>query len=410
MRASTMAGAILVAATLLLVVAVRDGHCAQLCMDSTFPRATNASLSFCGYNGTSCCNATDDAAVQKQFAAMNISGTPCGDVVKNVLCARCSPYAGELFTVTTAPRTVPLLCSTTGASSRLSSAAKPAAAAATATTDYCTQVWDTCKDVRVPGSPFQAPRGTAPSPAPRLTDPRHVPGARRQRLLPQHGGAPGRVRPRVPQHPGRQGLPGRRAAAGLRAGTADGRGQPVPRHHRRGAHGQRVRPHGPRLPPGFRCQRPLLRLLQLRQDAAGHVRRPLRLQLRRRLRPVQARRRQRQAAVPVPQRRRRVQRQLHLRNAGDGDLGEPGGGEEDHHAGAAVHDAPRRADPLQPGRRLHVLRHGRRRQRRRPLELRAEQEVAARQDPPGRRQHHAEWQHHGWLGQLRHPQGQPRLR
>lgn len=70
--------------------------------------------------------------------------------------------------MTTAPRTVPLLCSTTGASSRLSSAAKPAAAAAT--TDYCTQVWDTCKDVRVPGSPFQAPRGTAPSPAPRLTD------------------------------------------------------------------------------------------------------------------------------------------------------------------------------------------------------------------------------------------------
>ncbi|KAG2632302.1 hypothetical protein PVAP13_2NG073146 [Panicum virgatum] len=165
MRPSAVTGAVLVAAVLLLV-AVQDGHCAQLCMDSTFPKTINESLSFCGYNGTSCCNATDDAAVQKQFAAMNISGTPCGDIVKNILCARCNPYAGELFTVTTTPRTVPLLCSTTGVSSRLST--KPAAAAAATTTDYCSQVWDTCKDVRIPGSPFQAPKGGAA--APLLTD------------------------------------------------------------------------------------------------------------------------------------------------------------------------------------------------------------------------------------------------
>ncbi|KAG2640615.1 hypothetical protein PVAP13_2KG106900 [Panicum virgatum] len=58
------------------------------------------------------------------------------------------------------PRTVTLLCSTTGVSSRLST--NPAAA------DYCSQVWDTCKDVRIPGSPFQAPKGGAA--APRLTD------------------------------------------------------------------------------------------------------------------------------------------------------------------------------------------------------------------------------------------------
>ncbi|XP_066398765.1 HIPL1 protein-like [Miscanthus floridulus] len=166
MRASTMTGAVLFAAAVLLLVAVRDGHCAQLCTDSTFPRTISASLSFCGYNGTSCCNATDDDAVQKQFAAMNISGTACGDIVKNILCGRCNPYAGELYTVTTTPRTVPLLCTTTRVSSRLSST-KPAAAT---TTDYCTEVWDTCKDVRIPGSPFQAPKGTAPAPAPRLTD------------------------------------------------------------------------------------------------------------------------------------------------------------------------------------------------------------------------------------------------
>ncbi|XP_062189816.1 HIPL1 protein-like [Phragmites australis] len=159
MRPSMVTGTVFVAAVL-LIVAVRDGHCAQLCMDSSFPRTVNGSLSFCGYNGTACCNATDDAAVQKQFAAMNISGTPCGDLVKSILCARCNPYAGELFTVTTSPRTVPLLCSSTGVSSRLST--KPP------TTDYCSHVWDTCKDVRIPGSPFQAPKGG--SPAPRLTD------------------------------------------------------------------------------------------------------------------------------------------------------------------------------------------------------------------------------------------------
>ena len=147
---------------------------------------------------------------------------------------------------------------------------------------------------------------------------RHVPGARGQRLVPQHGGAPGRVRPRVPEQPGREGVPGHRAAAGVREDAAAGRGEPVPRHHRRGAPRQRVRAHGTRLPPGLRRQRAVLRLLQLRQDAVGHLRRPLRLQLRRRVRPVQARRRQRQAAVPVPERRRRVQRQLHLRHAGDG--------------------------------------------------------------------------------------------
>jgi hypothetical protein len=54
---------------------------------AAFPRTVNGSLPFCGYNGTACCNATGDAAVRREFAAMNISGTPCGDVVKSILCA-----------------------------------------------------------------------------------------------------------------------------------------------------------------------------------------------------------------------------------------------------------------------------------------------------------------------------------
>ncbi|KAK1682095.1 hypothetical protein QYE76_042943 [Lolium multiflorum] len=156
----SMATATLFIAAVVLLLAVRDGHCAQLCMDSTFPRAVNGSLSFCGYSGTACCNATDDAAVQKQFAAMNISGTPCGDLVKSILCARCNPYAGELFTVEKTPRTVPLLCNSTGAASRVSGVA--------AATGYCAEVWDTCKDVSIPGSPFQPPKGGAT--APKLTE------------------------------------------------------------------------------------------------------------------------------------------------------------------------------------------------------------------------------------------------
>ncbi|VAI85015.1 unnamed protein product [Triticum turgidum subsp. durum] len=156
MRSSSMATAILSIAAVVLLLAVQDSHGAKLCMDSTFPRAVNGSLSFCGYNGTACCNTTDDAAVRRQFAAMNISGTPCGDLVKSILCARCNPYAGELFTVGTSPRTVPLLCNSTGVSSRVSGVA--------AATGYCAKVWDTCKDVSIQGSPFQSPKGGASAP------------------------------------------------------------------------------------------------------------------------------------------------------------------------------------------------------------------------------------------------------
>ncbi|KAM0895672.1 hypothetical protein ACQ4PT_023684 [Festuca glaucescens] len=175
MRLSSMATAMLFIATVVLLLAVQDGHCAQLCMDSSMPStsfifclsflltvcdfdhvdqrsrgAVNGSLSFCGYNGTACCNATEDATVEKQFAAMNISGTPCGDLVKPILCARCNPYAGELFTVEATPRTVPLLCNSTGVASRVSGVA--------AATGYCAEVWDTCKDVSIRNRRSSRPR------------------------------------------------------------------------------------------------------------------------------------------------------------------------------------------------------------------------------------------------------------
>ncbi|KAM0895670.1 hypothetical protein ACQ4PT_023684 [Festuca glaucescens] len=109
----------------------------------------------------------------------------------------------------------------------------------------------------------------------------------------------------------------------------------------RGALRQRVRSPRPGLPPGLRQERPLLRLLQLRQDAVGVVLRPVRMQLRHRLRPVKlgadngAQPCQYQSVIAEytanssPARRQRPPR-------------EPHGGEEDHDARAAVHDAPRR--------------------------------------------------------------------
>jgi hypothetical protein len=77
-----------------------------------------------------------------------------------LLSQRCNPYAGELFTVETTPRTVPLLCNSTGVASRVSGVA--------AASGYCANVWDTCKDVSIPESPFQPPKGGAS--APKLTE------------------------------------------------------------------------------------------------------------------------------------------------------------------------------------------------------------------------------------------------
>ena len=66
---------------------------------------------------------------------------------------RRNPYAGELFTVEKSPRTVPLLCNSIGV---------------VAATGYRAQVWDTCKDVSIWGSPFQPPKGGVS--APKLTE------------------------------------------------------------------------------------------------------------------------------------------------------------------------------------------------------------------------------------------------
>ena len=55
-------------------------------------------LAFRSYNGTSCCNSTDDKQLQTQFNAMNISDSRCASLVKSVICAvRRYSYSFLLF-------------------------------------------------------------------------------------------------------------------------------------------------------------------------------------------------------------------------------------------------------------------------------------------------------------------------
>lgn len=116
------------------------------CIDSRAPFTLNATLTFCPYNGTSCCDSNEDLVLQKQLAAMNISDPGCASVMKSILCARCDPFSAELFTVASVPRTVPLLCNSTVSTN--SSQSNQAA------NNFCSRVWDTCRNVSLLNSPF----------------------------------------------------------------------------------------------------------------------------------------------------------------------------------------------------------------------------------------------------------------
>jgi len=59
--------------------------CVWLCAGA--PVTLKVHLAFCGYNGSSCCSAADDSAIQKQFKSMNISDAPCASLVQSILCA-----------------------------------------------------------------------------------------------------------------------------------------------------------------------------------------------------------------------------------------------------------------------------------------------------------------------------------
>lgn len=117
-----------------------------LCTDSRAPFTLNTTLSFCPYNGSTCCNSTEDARIAKQFQVMNISVSGCASVLKSILCARCDPFSAELFTVQSSPRSVPVLCNSTISTNTTQSKA--------AVEDFCSLVWDTCQNVSMVNSPF----------------------------------------------------------------------------------------------------------------------------------------------------------------------------------------------------------------------------------------------------------------
>ncbi|CAN6585246.1 unnamed protein product [Malus baccata var. baccata] len=139
--------------SLLLLFNPSTSH--PLCIDSKAPSTLSDPLKFCPYNETACCNSTEDSQIQKQFQTMNISNSDCASLLKSVLCARCDPFSGELFTVDSVPRPVPVLCNSTVSSN--SSQAKEAV------TNFCSDVWDTCQNVSILNSPFAPSLGGVPA-------------------------------------------------------------------------------------------------------------------------------------------------------------------------------------------------------------------------------------------------------
>ncbi|XP_074309786.1 HIPL1 protein-like [Silene latifolia] len=122
-----------------------------LCTDMRAPMKRNSSLGFCEYSGSVCCDSIKDKQLHNQFVGMNISDHTCASLLKSVLCAACDPFAAELFKTETGDqqqRPVPLLCNSTNSGGRGSSSSKQS------TSNFCSVLWNTCKDETIMNSPF----------------------------------------------------------------------------------------------------------------------------------------------------------------------------------------------------------------------------------------------------------------
>ncbi|XP_030530786.1 HIPL1 protein isoform X2 [Rhodamnia argentea] len=133
--------------SLLLSLLVHCSASYPLCTDLRAPfNADNAGLAFCRYNGSICCNSSQDLQLQKQFKAMNVSDPGCASLLKSVLCARCDPFSGELYQVEQAPRAVPVLCN--------SSVSANSTRSQLYILDFCSNLWDKCHNTSILNSPF----------------------------------------------------------------------------------------------------------------------------------------------------------------------------------------------------------------------------------------------------------------
>ncbi|XAR50108.1 Quinoprotein glucose dehydrogenase (PQQ, quinone) [Bertholletia excelsa] len=131
---------------LLLLLKPSSSH--PLCTNLMAPFTPKTPLSFCPFNGTVCCDSTDDLSLKKQYGAMNISDPACASLIKSVLCARCDPFSADLFKAYSTLRPVPVLCNSTVSAS--------SSQVIQAGDGFCAKVWDTCQNVSIMNSPFSA--------------------------------------------------------------------------------------------------------------------------------------------------------------------------------------------------------------------------------------------------------------
>ncbi|KAK0585470.1 hypothetical protein LWI29_028979 [Acer saccharum] len=112
------------------------------------PVTPKTPLRFCRYNGSVCCNSTDDLQLQNQFQAMNVSDNSCGTLLRSIICSRCDQFSSELYRIESKkPRTsVPVLCNSTVSANSTQSQSTAV--------DFCSKVWDECKNVSISNSLF----------------------------------------------------------------------------------------------------------------------------------------------------------------------------------------------------------------------------------------------------------------
>ncbi|XP_041004812.1 LOW QUALITY PROTEIN: HIPL1 protein-like [Juglans microcarpa x Juglans regia] len=128
----------------LLLVNLCFSH--PLCSNMRSPFTPETPLAFCQYDGSVCCNYTEDTELQNQFKAMNVSDVGCISLLKSILCARCDQFSAELYRIESAPWKVPVLCNSTVSAkspqSRLTEVG------------FCSKVWDECKNASISNSLF----------------------------------------------------------------------------------------------------------------------------------------------------------------------------------------------------------------------------------------------------------------
>ncbi|XWS32846.1 hypothetical protein CRYUN_Cryun22dG0025100 [Craigia yunnanensis] len=110
------------------------------------PFTSKTRLSFCQYNGSVCCNSTEDLQLRNQFKSMNVSDSGCASLLKSILCSRCDQFSAELYRIELVTRAVPVLCN--------SSVSTNSSQSQLAKIDFCSKVWDKCHNVSITSSPF----------------------------------------------------------------------------------------------------------------------------------------------------------------------------------------------------------------------------------------------------------------